>query len=180
MQRTDVLLMKVKLCVSSLMATLIGCTPMTVQHDYDPDVDFSSYRTFGWMPKSEDDDGARSMLSGPFLEKRIAKSVVENMAKKGYEKASSDPDLLIAYQVNFKKKADVNGGYGPGYWGRHPVAVRHYKEGTLILDFVDPKTRDLVWRGWSVSAVYSEASPAEEQDNINRAVREILKRFPPH
>ncbi len=173
--------MKATLCASSFAALLIGCTPMTVRHDYDPDVDFSAFRTFDWMPKPETDESAKSMLSGPFLEKRIKKSVVERMSGKGYERTSTDPDLLVAYHINFKKKADVDVyRYGYGYWGPRPIEVRRYKEGTLILDFVDPKTRQLVWRGWSISAVYSDADPAEEQDNINRAVEEILKRFPPY
>ena len=171
--------MKRTLTLCSVLAVLIGCAPMTVQHDYDPDVDFSAFRTFDWMPKLENDDGAKSMFTGPFLEKRIKKSVVERMAEKGYERTSSAPDLLIAYHVNFKKKADVS-TYGYGYWGRRPVEVRRYKEGTLILDFVDPDTKQLVWRGWSISAVHSQAGPEEEQENINRAVGVILKRFPPY
>ena len=175
--------MKRTLTLSSLLAALIGCAPMTVQHDYDPDVDFSAFSTFDWMPRQETDDEAKSTFTGPFLEKRIKKSVVERMAEKGYDRTSSIPDLLIAYHVNFKKKAEVStygSRYGYGYWGRQPVEVRRFKEGTLILDFVDPDTKQLVWRGWSISAVHPQAGPEEEQENINRAVEEILKRFPPY
>ncbi len=169
---------------SLLAAMAIGCTPMTVRHDYDPDVDFSVYKTFDWMSGLDNDKEAKSMLSGPFLEKRIRKAVLENMAAKGFQKTTQDPDFLIAHHVSFKRKSDVD-AYGPGYgyhgyWGHHAAEIRRYTEGTLILDFVDPATQQLVWRGWSISAVTPDSSPHEEQVNINKATAVILKRFPPY
>lgn len=62
---------------------LMGCTPITVQHDYDPDVDFSEFRSFAWMPLTSEETGAKSTLTGPFVEKRIEKSVLEAMSGKG-------------------------------------------------------------------------------------------------
>jgi len=160
---------------------LAGCAPMTVHHDYDPDVDFSLYRSFSWMPVPTQDEEAKSILSGPFLEKRIKKAVVENLTSKGFEKTTRDPDLLIAYHINFKNKTDVGvRRHGCGYWGHRAVDVRRYKEGTLILDFVDPESRELAWRGWSVSPIHPDSSPQEEQENLYRAVTEILKRYPPY
>jgi len=157
-----------------------GCTPMTVHMDYDPDVDFSSYTTFNWMPElKRGKKDEKPTLTGPFLEKRIKKAVLENLVARGYEKKTGTADILIAYHINYKKKARVN-MQGYGYWGPRPVDVYRYKEGTLILDFVDTETNQLVWRGWSISAVDPGSGPRAEQANINRAVEEILKRFPPY
>ena len=176
------------LCAGALLAALAtGCTPMTVRHDYDPDVDFSAFTTYDWMPRLDSDKEAKSMLSGPFLEKRIKKAVVEAMAAKGFERTTQEPDFLIAYHVTYKRLADVDvhgyghGGYGYGYghWGPY-TEVREHTEGTLILDFVDPASKQLIWRGWSISTLNPHRSPKEEQDNINWATAEILKRFPPY
>jgi len=162
-------------------ALLATCVPMTVQHDYDPDVDFSRYRTFTWMPVPENAETVKTNLSGPFLEKRIRKSVVEGLAEKGYARTDDGPDFLVAYYLNYKRKTDVNVyAHGYGYWGPRTLDVNEYKEGTLILDFVDPDTQELIWRGWSISALQSGHSPREEQEIINMAVRQILKRFPPY
>ena len=49
--------------------------------------------------------------------------------------------------------------YGRGYGGGVPY-VRSYKEGTLILDFVDPETMQLIWRGWAVGAF-------DDPENLN-------------
>ena len=160
-------------------ALLAGCVPMTVQHDYDPDVDFSRYRTFTWMPVPENAETAKSTLSGPFLERRIKKSVVEALAEKGYARTDDDPDFLVAYYLRYRRKTDV-AARGYGYWGPRSLDVSQYKEGTLILDFVDPETQELIWRGWSISALQPGHSPREEQEILDMAVRQILKRFPPY
>lgn len=162
-------------------ALLAGCVPMTVQHDYDPDVDFSRYRTFTWMPVPENAETVKANLSGPFLEKRIRKSVVEALAAKGYARTDDAPDFLVAYYLNYKSKTDVNvQARGYGYWGPRTLDVNQYKEGTLILDFVDPQTQELIWRGWSISALQPGHSPLEEQELLDIAVSQILKRFPPY
>ena len=176
--------MNTKMLIIPLLAGLLaGCAQVTVHMDYDPDVDFSQYQTFSWMLKLEEEPARRrNTLAEPFLEKKIKKTVLENLATKGYEKTSSKPDFLIACYVNFKRKTDVTVqryGFSYGYLGQE-VGVHRYKEGTLILDFVDPRSHQLIWRGWSISAVHSGSSPQEEQENINKAVEEILKQFPPY
>jgi uncharacterized protein DUF4136 len=172
------------LLLSLLSAALLAsCVPMTVQHDYDPDIDFSRYRAFTWMPVPENTETAKANLTGPFLEKRIKKSVVEALAGKGYARTDDGPDFLVAYYLRYKRKTDVNvhgHGHGYGYWGPRTLDVNRYKEGTLILDFVDPETQELIWRGWSISALQAGHSPREEQEIIDMAVHEILKRFPPY
>lgn len=61
----------------------------------------------------------------------------------------------------------------------HAVDVKRYREGTLIVDLVDPKTGDLVLRGWSVSDIHRAADPQQEQERIELAVRKILAPYPP-
>ncbi len=167
------------LIVCIVLGLSASCARMTVHTDYDPDVDFPKYRSFNWMPRIEEREESAPVLTEPFLEKRIKKAILESMAAKGYEKKTGVPDFLIAFHINYKKKTEVN-VHGHGYWGRRPVDVYRYKEGTLILDFVDPKTNQLIWRGWSISAIDAASSPREEQRNINKAVKEILGRFPPY
>lgn len=174
-------LLALALLALALLALSASCVPMTVQHDYDPDVDFSRYRTFTWMPVPENAETARTNLSGPFLEKRIKKSVVEALAEKGVSRTDDGPDFLVAYYLNYKRTTDVNvHHHGYGYWGPRTLDVTQYKEGTLILDFVDPLTEELIWRGWSISALQTGHSPREEQQILDMAVSEILKRFPPY
>lgn len=54
---------------------------------------------------------------------------------------SEGPAFLVVYYVSLKEKLD---DWGRTYDGPHVV----YVQGTLILDFVDPKTKKVFWRGW--------------------------------
>jgi hypothetical protein len=53
--------------------------------------------------------------------------------------------------------------------------VQQYTEGTLIIDFVDGKTRKLVFRGLAQAAVGSQARNANA---IREAVTKIMAQFP--
>ncbi len=70
---------------------------------------------------------------------------------------------------------DYGGYYGRGYGGGGSY-LRTYKEGTLILDFVDPETMQLIWRGW---ATFAFDDPDKAARYVNKAVKKILKKFPP-
>jgi len=53
------------------------------------------------------------------------------------------------------------------------------KEGTLVLDFVDAKTKSLLWRATASAAVSPAVSPEEQQQRINEVIAEMLAHFPP-
>lgn len=158
---------------------LASCAPVAVQWDYDPDVDFSRYETFAWMPRKDGQKSGDPALANPFLEKRIKKSTVERLATNGFQTNQTDPDFLIAYYITFKKKKTVD-VYRYGYRGPREVSAHHYKEGTLVLDFVDAETRQLIWRGWGSDAFRPVGGPEEQQKNIDRIVDVILDKFPPY
>ncbi len=46
----------------------------------------------------------------------------------------------------------------------------------MILDFVDPESNELLWRGWYVSEI-RDGQVSEKK--INKAVKRILNKIPP-
>ncbi|HJP29089.1 MAG TPA: DUF4136 domain-containing protein [Candidatus Latescibacteria bacterium] len=165
-----------------LVPVLSGCTAITVQHDFDPDVDFSRYQTFAWLPRTAEQSGTHGNLSGPFVEKRIRKSLAEGLARSGLRYTPESADVLVAYQLHYERKQEVQvGAYGHI---RTPYAraidVRKYREGTLIVDLVDPLTEQLIWRGWGISDLQRAVDPQEEQELIDLTVQKILERYPPY
>lgn len=54
-----------------------------------------------------------------------------------------------------------------------------YEEGTLILDVVDPKSKELMWRGSAQDEVNFKSTPEKAQAQINEAVNGMLEHFPP-
>jgi hypothetical protein len=57
--------------------------------------------------------------------------------------------------------------------------AREKKEGTLVVDFVDAKTRSLLWRATATDAVDPSASAEERQKKIDEVIAAMLAHFPP-
>jgi hypothetical protein len=103
---------------------------------------------------------------------------------KGLEVTSESPDFSIATHIGKNQRINVTDwGYGYGPYGRYRgysgVDVWEYEEGTLILDFVDADSKDLLWRGSAKAELRPAATPEKAQKLINEAAERILKNFPP-
>ena len=163
-----------------------GCAtpPMEIDFDYDTGADFAALKTFNWMPASG------NAAADELLVKRIRASVDRGLQAKGRSPSADNPDFLIAMQLSGRT---VHGGsVGMGVSVGIPVgragSVRvgggkskpiEKKEGTVVLDFLDAKTKSLVWRATAAGAVEPNPSPEEQQQRINDVVAEMLARFPP-
>ena len=105
------------------------------------------------------------------------------MAAKGIRKTTQDPDILVAFHTGVKDKVNVQNwgyGYGGGWgWGGGDVTTVNYQEGTLILDFINPKTKNLMWRGVGKGVLPGRTTPEKSEKNINNAVSKILAKYPP-
>lgn len=161
-------------------ATLSACSPIRVTRDYDSGTDFSRYRTYRWVRQDQDVPPA-SRAEHALLEKNVKSAVDAELAQKGYRKAATGkPDFLIAWHIGARDKVNIERygyRYGPrGRWYGTNVQVHHYKEGTLIIDFVDPDENLLVWRSTAVGTMQHFTKGEGE---VQSAVHEMLKKFPP-
>lgn len=167
----------------ALAAILAGCSSISYNYDYDPGINFTTLKTYAWI-QTPDTSNARRFL-GPLIERRIVRAIDENLAAKGYEKATTGrPDFLVNFYGGTQEKVDVTTYYsGWGYYGWYggtSVDVRQWTEGTLVIDFIDAKEKDLAWRGYAQGAVdRSQRDPEEVDRRISEVVRNILKKFPP-
>lgn len=164
-----------------LMIWMFGCSPISVKMDYDREADFSKYRSYRWVDQSQR-TGKRRMVRNTLAEKRIKSAVEEQLAAKGLNKIEQGKaDLLIAYHTGARDKIDVaHYGYHygrRGYWRAGGVEVRRYKEGTLVIDLIDPRMKQLIWRGWATGVV---GDPEKAAKMIDTGVRKIFEKYPPH
>ncbi len=168
------------LVLVGILVGIVGCSSMTIRTDYDQDTNFARYRTFDWLPKPGPRAPGRQILN-PFMVERIKTAIENELIAKGYVKnTEGKPNFMIAIHAGAKDKVNVTDYgyvYGPrGRWGHRHLEVHKYKEGTLILDFVDPQLKQLIWRGWAVGAL---ESPDQVEEQITETVKKILEEFPP-
>ena len=155
-----------------------------VVSDHDPEADFASYSTFGWIDREDAD-----LEQFPdHLRRRLRRVTEEVLGEKGYLPAPAPPqtDFLLTYHYGDKREVEVYFvGYsayrpwGYGYWGGYNYGhseMRQYTKGTLVLDIVDARTHQLVWVGVLTKEVRS-ADPSGKR--ITKSVTKLLKTFPP-
>ena len=191
--------MKKYLNLALLLALfLTGCvatTPVEVSTDYDRSVNFGQYRTFKWFQDKPTAGVDSAYKYNTFLDQRIRNAVDAQLTRRGITKTEGSSDLLIAYDVKVITKQSARPdyayapgfGYGYSYWYGYrydygysrfsrPMLIEEYKDGTIIIDLVDAKDKQLIWRGWGQMEV-DEANISEAE--VNKIVTNILDKFPP-
>jgi len=160
----------------------VSCsTTYDVKYDYDQQTNFSDLKTFDWMQVPE-----KASIDSLVVQ-RVKNAVNAELKAKGLMMTSNNPDFLIAEHLGKKDKVQVTDwGYGYGHrgyrggsWGTGGVSTYQYEEGSLILDFVDTKSKKLIWRGSLKAEVQNADTPEKIDTLINEAVKEILKKYPP-
>lgn len=181
-------------------ATLIvlaaaGCSDIKVNTGTVPGAKVAQSGTYGWLPEPPTIH-AGPVIDRTALDRRVRTAVNAEMPHHGFTLATSGtPTYLIGYHAALNstldsKTLDEKYGYGATYawgygadgrWGFGPdrQVQSSYSQGSLILDFVEPATKKLVWRGSAEGRVVLDASPEERQQRVDDAVKAILAQFPP-
>lgn len=164
------------------LAFVTSCSPqIRVYSDADPDYDLKAYKTFDWGQKVDIESGKNPLHYNELNDKRIKSAVQEQLQWQGYTLTNTDPDLIIHYHIIVDDQSVVTTEpfgyrYGP-YWMQTQTNIYAYREGTLILDLMDKKTNNLIWRGWAVTAI-DGVNPEKVDKLIRTAVKKIFKKFP--
>jgi hypothetical protein len=146
----NLLLLAVFLTVSAMPASA------KVQVDFNPEIDFSKYKTFAYIGGVE--NLVMLQLNPELINDRVHRAVTREMTAKGLREVQSNdnPDLVVRYWANSSTQINVSamGNWGPygayigSYWGflYDTVTATSQREGSLLLDLIDPRKKDLVWR----------------------------------
>jgi hypothetical protein len=179
---------------ATLGLAMLGCGPaMEVQTVASPENDVSQYWKYRILPVPTARPGEALERDDPMLvnsitNRALEKALVVGFRERGYILDERDPDFLVAYYASIQRKLNVTRwDYGYPWWPRwwrgwgrrgHPVAeaVTEYVEGTVIIDVLDVRTRELLWRGRGVSATTSDVEAYMEE--LRETVKAILAEFP--
>src|SRR5246500_4373893 len=190
MKKLVFLLASVLLTLVLLMFGVAGvAVAQDVRYDFDKNKDFSKYKTYKWVPikgADQPDD-----LTG----KKLTAAVNAELATKGLTMTDSDnADLYIGYQTAIGTEKQFTSyntgwGYGPGWgggwYGGGMSSTTTYGStstvyvGPLDLSMYDPATKQLVWRGVASKTLDPKAKPEKKEKNIGKAVKKLLKNYPP-
>ena len=175
--------MKTIKCLPILLIFVISsCCSVRVNSDYDKNVAFAGYKTYAFYKT-----GIDKVEISDLDKKRILRSIDETMTAKGFVK-SETPDLWINISTKAEKNVDVNqfyGGFGYGWgfgwnpfwgWGGN-TSTYTSTEGTLTIDLIDAKKKELIWQGVGAGDLTQDTHKKDE--NIKDFVTKILAQYPP-
>jgi hypothetical protein len=179
----------------ALLTGLSACAPK-VNVEQRANVNFSRYRTFDFADTEVKTSGDQN----PLLRSCIKQAIASELNKRGLRQVESNPDFLVTthtfvekaertvydtqpaagyaypYSVGYRGRfLPVNYGYwyGPSYYSQ--PRTEQYREGTLVIDFIDARSNNLVWRG-------SVADPVDDAGRLgsefSKNAKEILDKFP--
>ncbi len=164
----------------ALAAALSGCSSVQVQTQYDPAAEFARYRSYAWLATAPGAEQAAA-IRDPAVRTLVVTAIDRELAKKKLTRTTPDagPDFFVSVLGLSQNRIEVRDyGYAVygGVWVAPAVDVSQYRQGTLLLDFVDARTRQLFWRGTATGAL---ESPGELQQIIEEAARRMLEAYPP-
>ncbi|WP_319524563.1 DUF4136 domain-containing protein [uncultured Desulfosarcina sp.] len=180
--------MKYTWIITLAVVLIAGCSGIQVSQDYDPATGFGSLQSFRWEAKVQESTGD-PRLDNPLRDSRIRSAVERVLKEKGFAASEGEESaFLVRYRDVLNKKLESAGGigFGIGSYGRHGgVAIgtgnnlRETEDASLIIDFLDPESKALLWRGTGTQRFKEYDDPTKASRDINQLVEKILDQFPP-
>jgi hypothetical protein len=154
--------------------------------DFDPNLDFSKFKTFAYMGGVE--HLAMMPLNPDQIRDEIHAAVTRELTKRGLKEVNPNqrPDLAVRYWVN----TQAEGNYAPtGDWNGFALYMGDYwaytidlmnaqdiQGGSLLIDLIDVKAKNLAWR------VLLEQKVLNADDvwkKVNEEISKAFASFPP-
>ena len=162
-----------------IAAALASCSTITVSTDYDRKADFASYSTFELR--------SGESMKNRLMRERIEAALARELEARGLVRTAGRADLWVSAHVRMSNEKQIDTtrfGYGWGRWGYWgggvaTTRVRKVPVGTLIVDIVDAREKQLVWQGVASDAIDAGASADERDRMVNAMVAKMLADYPP-
>jgi len=167
--------------------TLAACSSSNTVSSAASGVDFSQYKSYGFMTTTGSDGKPYQSLETGYLRTAVSRE----LDARGWSQ-SETPDALVNFSIETQEKVRSrsvpSAGYGVGYdpyydayyddWGmNHQTQISQYTEGKLNIDLIDREARRMVWQG-STKGTLTEKDYQNAQATLNGAVTQIFKQFP--
>jgi hypothetical protein len=145
--------------------------------EWDHNTDFAALHTYAWQASPDPAKGAWNQA--------ILDAIDKQLEAKGLTKVDANPDVDVVYSRSIRKDTVSLGGGGyvfstVGYGGGSPgvpAIPTTWKEGTLVVELNDPKTKHVVWRG-SVSKTISD-NDSKNLKSLDKAIAKLFRKYPP-
>jgi len=153
-----------------------GLMAQQVHYNFMPGTDFSKYHTYKWV------DIPSNVHPNQIVSQEIKDAVNNVLATKGLTLATGDTaDVYVGYQCSVDQERQWNawGSGGRLMGGMGSATSSTISNGTLAVDFYDPASKQLIWRGSAAQTLNPSGNQQKDMEKLNKAVAKLLKNYPP-
>src|SRR5690606_29827493 len=130
----------------------IACAPIQVATYEQPAADAARYGTYAWQAANGRATGDPRLDGHSPFEGYVTAAIDEQLRAKGFEPAATGiPDVVVRWNAATEQRIYL----GAGRSEERCIDCRLdiFDEGTLVIDMLDGRTGQLVWRGWASGAL---------------------------
>jgi cellobiose-specific phosphotransferase system component IIB len=155
---------KIALLTSVLFSLCLSTRSQDIGTDRELDANIEAYQTYDWTNKI-DQIPTDAVFIGPngvtvfnneTVRSKIKASVAYELSARGYKQTEQNPDFLVHFDV-LEQPAEIvtYNGYRLLYNGLDTVRTEEnvnqtaVEAGTVMVNFIDKKTGEMVWRGYA-------------------------------
>jgi len=133
-----------------------------VKVDWIRGVSFSKYRTYAWGTSHQ-------KTPDPIWNQHLVEDIDGALQAKGLRKVetSGSPDLIVAYAAGTQLAYSIS----------DLTVVSKVKEGTLMVELVDPQLGKTVW--WGIADDTLTDKPEKDLPMVRKRISKMFKRYPP-
>ena len=174
------------LALVSLLGFFSGCvSPILIDYEQGATDKFLQYNSYV-IDSREERSAYQHVALSPIVDRRITRAINSVLLNKGYRNDATDTDFRVTFSTSKKERSNLlDLRSGPPTFRRNPyfgmgaytnMSIDTYEEGTIVIDIIDARSQQLVWR-----AAHSErlARKALSDSEIHTIINQILGYFPP-
>ncbi|MCJ8321414.1 MAG: DUF4136 domain-containing protein [Colwellia sp.] len=179
-----------KLIFLPIILVISACsTTYTAETDQNDEYDFSVVKTYFVVG----DDHFKNPVISDIDRNRLNQAIEEELYLNGLNGSDLDSaDLLVSYFVVTKDKTKVQSsghypqyGYSSRYGHRYGynysynhVSSKNYTEGTFVVDLIDNKTKETVWRSTLTKPIKSFDNTEQRDQAVAVLIKDMFEELP--
>jgi hypothetical protein len=163
-------------CLMLLIGSCASVNSVKVDYVYDPEVDIAALKSYDWLPVPS------KSIRYPLIMKQIRSEMKRQLKVRNFTPESAEPDMLIAFHggiqsvLAYQDWVYLQDNYEQ-YAIKRRIDMTQYTEDTLMFDFIDTKTGELIYRATATVYLSLESTPEKREKKIHEAVVKVLDSF---
>lgn len=163
-----------------------GCiSPIVIDYEQSATDKFLQYNSYEIDSREERSEYQHVALSS-IVDRRITRAINSILLSKGYRNDATEIDFRVTFSTSKNERSNLlDLRAGPPPFRRNPylgigansnISIHTFEEGTIVIDIIDARSQQLVWR-----AAHTErlARKARSDSEIHTIINQILGYFPP-